>query len=215
MEDNITIYMDIHMDGEKMGRILIKLFRDVFPAGVDNFIGIASGNTYRIEKKGCGKYQYIKEIRRTYEGCKFFRMSYDNFMVSGDIYNNNGTSAGTIFDDDPIPVIFGDSYILHDQKGLISLVPYYDENGEKYYDSTFMITLDNCRVCNELDSDQIVIGKIDSGIDIIDKINKMIKPFAGRKYPVFTIGLCGIKNKRNPITKKPVINNKCTKIEYY
>lgn len=206
---NPIVYMDIHLKNELMGRIHISLFRDVFPAGVENFIGIAAGKTYKVVNKGGSNYTYTKNINRTYEDCKFFRFLHNNYIVSGDIYNNNGTNSGTIYEDNPIPADFGEYYYPHESKGLVSLVPYYDEaSGRLLYDSTFMITLDNIKPTNvlkDLDKDQIVIGKITSGMEVIDKINQLIKPYAGRTYPKFTIGKCDVYRKaKSNARKRPI-----------
>lgn len=190
------VYMDIGLQGKIIGRIYIRLFRDVFPAGVENFVKIAAGVTYKVEKKGFGNNKYKKEQRRTYEKCKFFNMLHNNYIVSGDIYRNNGTDAGTIYCDEPIPAMFGDYYFPHEKKGLVSLVPYFDEDsGEIFYDSTFMITLDDSKPhnsLNDMDKDQIVIGQVYNGFDVLDKMNNLIKPYARRKYPQFTIEKSGI-----------------------
>lgn len=197
---NPVVYMDISLKGEIFGRIYIRLFRDVFPAGVENFVKIASGKTYKIIKKGNGRYKYSKEIRRTYEDSKFFHFLHNNYMISGDIYHNDGTGAGTIYCDQPIPVDSGEYYYPHDSKGLVSLVPFRDETtGKLFYDSTFMITLDNVKPTNvlqDLDSDQIVIGQVYSGIDVLDRMNKLIKPYARRTYPEFTISKCDSYRKQ-------------------
>lgn len=212
---NPIVYMDISLKGEKLGRILIKLFRDVFPAGVENFVGIAAGNTWQVIHKGIGSYKYTKQTARSYTDCKFFRLSHNNYIVSGDIYNNNGTSAGTIYNDEPIPACFGDYYFPHESKGLISLIPFKDETtGNIYYDSTFMITLDDAKPSNvlpDLDSDQIVIGHVYSGIDVIDKINQLIKPYAGRKYPDFIISNSGIHSKQNGIQRRHPVKKRCAR----
>jgi cyclophilin family peptidyl-prolyl cis-trans isomerase len=198
--NNPIVYMDIVLKGECLGRIYIRLFRDVFPAGVENFVRIATGKTYKSIKKGSGNFKYKKETRRTYEGSKFYSFLYNNYIVSGDIYKNNGTSAGTIYCDEPIPACFGEFYYPHDAKGLVSLVPYKDEaNGKLFYDSTFMITLADRRASNvlcELDTDQIVIGQVYDGLCVLDKMNELIKPYAGRSYPEFSIGYCGSYGKR-------------------
>jgi len=198
--------MDIVLCEEVIGRIYIILFRDVFPAGVENFFKIASNRTYRVDNKGSGNYKFKKETLRTFEGCKFYNLRYNNYIVSGDIYNNNGTEAGTIYNDQPIPAWFGDCYYPHESKGLVSLVPFRDAaTGELFFDSTFMITLDNVRPNNtlsELDNDQIVIGQVYQGMDVIDKINKLIKPYAGRRYPDFRIGKTDIY--RNATTSRRI-----------
>lgn len=206
--DNVVVYMDIGLNGETLGRIHIRLFRDVFPAGVENFIRIATGQTSRIIEKGSGRYRFNKEITRTYEKCKFYRFSHNNYIVCGDIYHNNGTGAGTIYNDQPILPEFGEYYYPHEFKGLVSLIPFIDdETGTKYYDSTFMITLDDAKSTNvlaDLDRDQIVIGQICKGIDIIDTMNKLIKPFAGRRYPKFVITQSGLYRNSSRRRRLPI-----------
>ena len=82
------VFMDISINDELAGRIYIKLFRDVFPAGVENFIKIAEGNTYRIIKKGVGPYQYEKHTRRSYDDNKFFNhmLIINNMFMISNIY---------------------------------------------------------------------------------------------------------------------------------
>jgi cyclophilin family peptidyl-prolyl cis-trans isomerase len=203
--ENPIVFMDILLKGELFGRIMIRLFRDSFPAGVENFVRIASGKTYRIEPRGTGRYTYEKVTRRTYEGCRFFNYMFNNYAVTGDIYNNDGSNAGTIYHDEPIPAILGPAYYPHETIGLVSLVPFVDElNGQPYYDSTFMITLDDANPLNiisELNTDQVVIGQVYEGLDVLVKMNEMIQPYAGRKYPDFKIGTCGVRQLRNGNTR--------------
>ncbi|AKI80339.1 structural PPIase-like protein [Acanthamoeba polyphaga mimivirus] len=211
---NPRVYMDIVLNNEIIGRLQIKLFRDAFPAGVENFVQLANGKTYRVNSNGTGKYKYNRHINRTYEGCKFHNILHNNYIVSGDIYNSNGSSAGTVYCDEPIPPVFGDYFYPHESKGLVSLVPYTDESGNRYYDSTFMITLDDIRpsnVLDELDRDQVVIGQVYGGLDVLDKINSMIKPYAGRKYPTFSIGKCGAYLDSSQTQRKRPINVNGTK----
>lgn len=205
--ENPVVYMDISLNGTELGRIHIRMYRDVFPAGVENFVKIAAGNTYRITKKN----SIFKQFTRSYTDTKFFHSLHNNYIVGGDIYNNDGSSAGTVYNDEPIPGNFGEYYYPHDEKGMVSLVPFIDEkSGRTFYDSTFMITLDDRKpsnLLNNLDKDQIVIGKIYSGIDIIDKMNKMLVPYAKKKYPKFVITKSGVIHsqrikRNNPISKR-------------
>ena len=198
---NPVVYMDISLKGEVIGRLYIRLFRDVFPAGVENFYNIAGGRTYRVEKKGDGRYQYNKETRRTYQGSKFFHFLHDNYIISGDIYNNDGSNAGTIYCDQAIPGDFGEYFYPHEAKGLVSLVPFRDEaTGQLMYDSTFMITLDDIKPTNvlgDLDKEQVVIGQVYSGLEVLDKINQLIKPYARRRYPNFVISKSDVHRPNN------------------
>lgn len=188
---NPIVIMEISVRSIPIGNIKIKLYRDVFPAGVENFVKIIEGNTRNISSKGFGNYKYQKEIKRSYIDCNFFHVSYKNYIISGDIYNNNGTSAGTIYNDSPIPADFGPYFFPHDKKGMISLVPFKDdETGQLFYDSTFMIILDDANSFNnisDLDSDQIVIGQIIDGIEVLDTINNIVRPFAKKIYPQLSI----------------------------
>lgn len=198
------IYMDIAQDDKILGRITARLFRDAFPAGVENFINIVLGNTYNIKSNARGT--IIKETKRSYENNKFFNLSHNNYIMSGDIYNNNGSDAGTIYYDNPIPAVFGEYFYPHENKGLISLVPFADSvTGEPVYDSTFMITLDGAKPSNVLgeldDAQQVVIGEIFEGLNVLDKINAQIEPFAGRKYPNFYIKKCGLITNCRPRRK--------------
>jgi len=203
---NPVVYMDISLKGEVIGTLLIRLFRDVFPAGVENFVNLAGGQTYQIIQKGSPPLTWTQDTIRTYTGTKFYHFLHNNYLIGGDIYSNNGTKAGTIYNDEPIPAHFGDFYYQHDAKGLLSLIPYVDNaNGNMYYDSTFMITLDDAKPTNALrglDRDQIVIGQVYSGLDVLDKMNQLIKPFAGRRYPEFVISSSGLLQNRNGITTR-------------
>ena len=211
---NPVVYIDIELKSETLGRIFIQLFRDAFPAGVENFIKIIEGKTYNVKECGYGKCKYQKQIKRSYEGCKFFNFLHGNYIVTGDIYNNNGTNAGTIFKDEPIP-FEGDFFYPHEKKGLVSLIPFKDEaTGKIFYDSTFMITLDDIKpnnILGELDIDHVVIGNIYNGLDVLEKMNSLIKPFARKRYPQFTIKKCDVyKNNvhnRHPF-KSICLNNK-------
>lgn len=201
------VHMEISLKGEIIGKLLIRLYREAFPAGVENFVRIASGKTYRIEHKGIGKYKYTKEIRRTYEGCKFFSFLYNNYAITGDIYKNNGTDAGSVFCDSPIPSkCLGPIYFPHDRKGLITLVPFTNEKtGEIFYDSTFAILLDDIKPSNnlaELNCNHVVIGQIYSGLEVVDKMNKLFFPYAGRSYPLFTCAKVGVFNLANSLRKR-------------
>lgn len=190
--NNRKVYFDISIDGLLCGRLVIKLFRDVFAAGVENFFHLAVGDTQCIADNDYCKHSPNYPIR-SYLHCKAFRFLHNSYLMFGDIYQNNGKTAGTIYEDQPIPPIFGDYYLPHNTKGLISLVPFMDDH-QCYYDSTFMITLADSKLTNsrlELDKNQVVIGQVCYGLEVLDKINKLITPHAGRKYPQITISRSG------------------------
>lgn len=168
------IFLEISVDCEIIGKIYINIFEETFPEGVQNFLSLIKGN----------------KTNKTYKGSDFFKLRYNCYIIGGDIYNNNGKTAATI-DNKLISENLGELYYTHDTKGILSLIPYCDpETGNRMYDSTFMITLSG--PMPELDDQQIVIGQVFGGLDILNKLNYLIKPYAGRKYPKVQISDCNI-----------------------
>lgn len=174
-----------------IGDISILLYRDVFPAGVENFVLLALGTTSRITDIKMFNRTIQKATPRTYVGSKFYRYTQNRFIIGGDIYRNNGTSSGTIYNDMPIPSTMSKPLYSHTPKGMLSLVSYNnDVSGAKYFDSTFMITLvdsNDQELINKMDNDNIVIGRVTSGYDVLDKINMLIAPSKGKFTPNITI----------------------------
>jgi peptidyl-prolyl isomerase H (cyclophilin H) len=198
---NPKVYMSFTTDGEKLGTVKIELFRDVFPLAVENFVYLCKGSTYREDDIGIGTHTIHKITKRTYEDSKAYKYYHNRFIEFGDIYKNDGTSAATIYNDELIPAYYADYFYPHDSKGLISLIPYEDPiTGLIYFDSNFKITLSAANPINRLaslDKTDIVIGRIYSGLDVIESINNLITPFAGREYPTIRISECGILSAKN------------------
>lgn len=194
--NRIKVSMEIVANGRSLGNLNIELQRDLFPAGVENFLYIIKGTTYRNVSLGVRDYKYVQQYKRSYDNTSFFRKTYANYIIGGDIYNDTGTNAGTIYNDVPIPAIVGEDYISHNKKGLVSLVSYLDETtGKTLFDSTFMITLEDESPLNnlsELDNYQVVIGYVYDGLDILDTINKLLQPIAGKRIPKIKIGTCDV-----------------------
>lgn len=179
------IWFELVIDNECSGPIQVVCYRDIFPNGVDNFVSIMAGDTTSDSIFYVGSNKIFKSVKRTYTDCDFYKTKYDRYIQTGEIYEKG---PGTIFDDNGIEYDGNDYYYPHDRKGLISLVPYYD-NGKYYYDSTFMVTLGPDIL---LDEYQIVIGWVTSGQDYLDKVNARLRPSAGKKYPNLTIGKTGV-----------------------
>lgn len=197
--DNPLIYMDISVNDQPVGRMVFKMLRDSFPAGEENFVGIATNKTSRNSPKGYGIHKYVRQVDRNFNDTNIYDWVHNNYLIGGDIYNNNGTDAGTIFGDQPIPAELGDYYYPNEIKGLLSLIPYRDDAGNLYYDSTFMITLKSD--LDDLDPDQVVIGQLTEGNDVLDTVNRMIFPFAGRRKPKVTITKTGQVSNRRRINR--------------
>lgn len=215
------VYLDLTINDQIMGRVYIRLFREVFPAAVENFVKTAEGNTFRLEKRELiNSQKYYKETRRTFNNTLFHDFYYNNYIVGGDIYNNTGSNAGTIYSDFPIPDYRTEYFYAHEKKGSISLIPFI--SGDKvFFDSTFMILLndinsDNIELYHKFDDSQVVIGTIYSGLDVIDKINQIIKPIAGKTRPrigIASSGVYHINGRGNVVTTSKKLNcgKKCSR----
>lgn len=205
------VYLNLDLNNKFLGQLKIELFRDAFPLGVENFVYMCKGTTYRVEDKGFPPYTYKKVTKRTFENSKIYDYEFDNYIKMGDIYKNDGTGIATIFNDALIPEPTTNYYYEFSEKGLIALVPTLNqETGTYYYDSNFIITLDIPRPTNSIGNLQnyIVIGKVIFGLDIVEQINKLISPFSGRSYPNIIISKSNsINTNPNIRRKRPVIND--------
>jgi cyclophilin family peptidyl-prolyl cis-trans isomerase len=217
------LFMDISVQNRPLGKIYIELFRDVFPAAVENFVYMCKGTTYRTELLAQGANdKHRRYTQRSYNGSKFYQVSHNNYIAGGDIYKNNGTDGATIYYDAGIDVPQTTYFYPHDDVGLISLIPYYDADTRRYFfDSNFLITLDKPKPTNilyDLDRHQLVIGRVYKGLDILTQINNSIVPFAGRNFPNYSIDDCGVyasmiqKRRHRPVAvpfnPKNIIRNK-------
>lgn len=194
---SLHVYMELSLNGAKSKKIQIRLFPDSFPQGVENFYRIVTGDSWRTVELGrCGSRGGLtKCIQRSYSKTKFYRNIWNGYLLGGDIYHNRGTSGGTVFDDQGIPPPDRDWHFKHDRPYLISLVPYYDqETGDRFYDSTFMITLvggTECNLVGCLDSDQIVIGYVYRGEAVLKEINEALRPSPNLRKPLIKITASG------------------------
>jgi len=189
------VFMDLSIkhpsDGivERLGRLVIELYDDIFPDGCYNFMKLCEGSI--VDENDITK-------RKSYKDCLFYNIEHNYIAQSGDPINNNGKSAVTIFNNEPIPQnLIGDEIIPHIQKGLVSLVPFYLGTGiqaKPFYDSNFMITLTDINLQEQYDDDHIVIGKVvsEQGKRVLELVNDSQKVFPMKIYPQIIISDCGI-----------------------
>jgi peptidylprolyl isomerase len=142
------VYMDIAVDRERAGRIIIKLFDDVVPKTCLNFRCLATG------EKGFG-----------YEGSVFHRIIPSFMVQGGDIDHQNGKGGRSIYGGK-----FPDENfkIRHSKPGLLSMAnsgP--DTNGSQF----FVITDPNGTP--HLDGKHVVFGEVIDGMDLILDIESL------------------------------------------
>ena len=135
------VFIDVGIDGKKIGRIVIKLFDDVVPLTCKNF------------KTLCENKSYV--------GSTFHRIVKNFIIQGGDYTNGDGTGGKSIYGK-----TFNDENfkLKHNKPYLLSMA----NKGKNTNGSQFFITLAPAKY---LDMKHVVFGEVVNGFEIIDKLN--------------------------------------------
>ncbi|XP_011505533.1 PREDICTED: peptidyl-prolyl cis-trans isomerase D [Ceratosolen solmsi marchali] len=151
---NPIVFFDIAIANEKVGRVVIELFKDKVPRTAENFRALCTG------EKGNG----INGKPLHYKGSFFHRIVSQLMVQGGDIINFDGSSGesiyGLTFEDENLS-------IRHNAKGLLSMV---NEGKPNSNSSQFVITIASCP---QLNNTNVVFGKVIKGIGIINDLNEV------------------------------------------
>ncbi|XP_045453421.1 peptidyl-prolyl cis-trans isomerase D [Melitaea cinxia] len=149
---NPLVFLDILIDGEKAGRIVIELRSDVVPKTAENFRALCTG------EKGIGvfgKPLHFKGVR--------FHKAISQFMVQGgDIINGDGTSGESIYG----PTFKDENFTLEHEAGVLSMA----NAGPNTNGSQFCVTT---VPCPQLDGTNVVFGRVLAGLGIVAEIQRM------------------------------------------
>lgn len=136
------------------GNFKAKLFSDLAPKTVENFVGLAEGTKEWTDPK-TGK----KEKKPFYDGLIFHRVI-PNFMIQGGCPLKNGTGGpGYQFADEFSPKL------KHDKPGLLSMAnagP--NTNGSQFFVTTVATPW--------LDNRHTIFGEVTEGMDVVHSIEK-------------------------------------------
>lgn len=147
---NPIVFMDIEIEKEKVGRIIIELFKNIAPKTVENFRALCTG------ERGIGKHG--KPLH--YKGCVFHRILPHCMVQGGDVINCDGSSGESIY---------GNSFedenfeIKHFDKGIVSMA----NAGPDTNSSQFVITLNHCPQLNNIN---VAFGKVIRGFGVVNEI---------------------------------------------
>lgn len=163
------VFMDISLDKEPIGKIVIELANDILPLTSKNFLLLCQG----IGQEGGN----VASTTLGYKGSKIHRIVKGAGIVGGDLSTSTSTSSPS-FSEKPRRKERGEGnhsalgarffhdegfMIPHSAPGLVSMVSAgVHRNGSHFYIST--------QACPHLDGRSVVFGRVVKGMEVVEKV---------------------------------------------
>ncbi|CAO3562997.1 unnamed protein product [Mortierella alpina] len=149
---NPRVFFDIDIDGRRIGRVIMELFKDEVPVTAENFRALCTG------EKGMSK---LSSVPLHYRGSIFHRVIKGFMIQGGDFTRRDGTGGESIYgatlQDE------GGFKRKHDTEGLLSMA----NKGPNTASSQFFLTT---RPTPHLDGKHVVFGRVVKGYDVVEQI---------------------------------------------
>ncbi|KAF9329019.1 hypothetical protein BGZ91_000728 [Linnemannia elongata] len=178
---NPRVFLDIDIDGHRIGRVIIELFKDEVPQTAENFRALCTG------EKGVSK---ISGVPLHYRGSIFHRVIKGFMIQGGDFTRRDGTGGESIYGG-PLQDEGGFKR-KHDTEGLLSMA----NKGPNTSSSQFFLTT---RPTPHLDGKHVVFGRVVKGYDVVEKVeNTPTDERNDRPVGIVMITNCGELELRIP-----------------
>ena len=161
-------FIEISIDGVKIGKILFRLYDDECPRTCRNFRTLCNGS------------KLLNGKALSYKGSSFFRGVKNLMIQGGDFNKNNGLGGASIYG-----MVFADENLKlkHEKKGMLSMA----NSGPDTNNSQFFITFDSAPC---FDGKNVAFGEVDEGMDVLEEMHNVCS-LTGKLKKKILIDNCG------------------------
>ncbi|CAD5212153.1 unnamed protein product [Bursaphelenchus okinawaensis] len=164
------VFLDITINGNPAGRIVIGLRPDVVPKTAENFRALCTG------EKGLSK----SGKKLHFKGSVFHRVIPGFMLQGGDFTRGNGTGGESIYGEKFEDENFN---LVHTGPGIVSMA----NAGPNTNGSQFFVC---CAKTDWLDKKHVVFGEVIEGMEVVREVEKKGSQ-AGKPSGVIAIADCG------------------------
>lgn len=183
INNNDVVFMDVTVNGKYYGRLTFELYPDT-PLTSNNFKALCTGEMGVSSTSG-------KALH--YKDSKFHKIYSDYIIQGGDYTRGDGRRGDSIYPEN----YFTDENFIHEHAGAGTLAMVNCIGVENTNTSQFFISL-----CQEplrhLDGKNVVFGRLKSGAEILQELNKLGDPVSGVPKAEIMISDCGLCEKPQP-----------------